>query len=525
MEAPFSEASFHGITEEDQKNQNNQQHYSSTPSSSRTPPAPHKKRRNQPGTPYPDAEVIALSPKTLMATNRFICEVCNKGFQREQNLQLHRRGHNLPWKLKQKNSKDQANRKVYLCPEPTCVHHDPSRALGDLTGIKKHFSRKHGEKKWKCEKCPKKYAVQSDWKAHSKTCGTKEYRCDCGTLFSRRDSFITHRAFCDAPAQENNTSQPPNNMSSAISSQLYGSSSNNNHMSLALSQMCPQIHHQTNNNNQSASDLLHFGGANIAKTEESNHNFPSTPSLGFSFKPSLYQTPSSMFFMPPESNQNQNYHHFGGTDSKPFQGLIQLSELHNNNSSFSEHFNIYNIEGSSFFSEGTCSVMGDHHQHHQFQTSSTTVPSLFSSTFLHSSNITPHLSATAMLQKAAQMAASSSNNTSSSSDHKPNYGNMQDQMMNSSIFGASDDHDYGLKEEEPKHLQKMMSAGGSERLSTRDFLGVGQDHVVRSLSEGVSEEDPQQQQQHGFFNLSSLEAERNGSRATGQCFGDGGNFQ
>lgn len=132
----------------------------------------------------PDAEVIALSPKTLMATNRFICEVCNKGFQREQNLQLHRRGHNLPWKLKQKSNKE-VRRRVYLCPEPTCVHHDPSRALGDLTGIKKHFCRKHGEKKWKCDKCSKRYAVQSDWKAHSKTCGTREYRCDCGTLFSR----------------------------------------------------------------------------------------------------------------------------------------------------------------------------------------------------------------------------------------------------------------------------------------------------------------------------------------------------
>jgi hypothetical protein len=129
--------------------------------------------------------VIALSPKTLLATNRFVCEVCNKGFQREQNLQLHRRGHNLPWKLKQKNPLQAQRRRVYLCPEPTCVHHNPSRALGDLTGIKKHYCRKHGEKKWKCDKCNKRYAVQSDWKAHSKTCGTREYRCDCGTLFSR----------------------------------------------------------------------------------------------------------------------------------------------------------------------------------------------------------------------------------------------------------------------------------------------------------------------------------------------------
>lgn len=160
-----------------------------------------KRKRNLPGTPDPDAEVIALSPKTLMATNRFVCEICNKGFQRDQNLQLHRRGHNLPWKLKQRSSKE-IRKRVYICPEPTCVHHDPARALGDLTGIKKHFCRKHGEKKWKCDKCSKRYAVQSDWKAHSKTCGTREYRCDCGTLFSRRDSFITHRAFCDALAEE-----------------------------------------------------------------------------------------------------------------------------------------------------------------------------------------------------------------------------------------------------------------------------------------------------------------------------------
>ncbi|KAF6142683.1 hypothetical protein GIB67_015169 [Kingdonia uniflora] len=138
-----------------------------------------------------------------MATNRFVCEICNKGFQRDQNLQLHRRGHNLPWKLKQRTSAE-IKKRVYICPETTCVHHNPARALGDLTGIKKHFCRKHGEKKYKCEKCSKKYAVQSDWKAHSKTCGTREYKCDCGTIFSRRDSFITHRAFCDALTEENN---------------------------------------------------------------------------------------------------------------------------------------------------------------------------------------------------------------------------------------------------------------------------------------------------------------------------------
>ncbi|NP_001169281.1 uncharacterized protein LOC100383144 [Zea mays] len=166
-------------------------------------PAPVKKKRNLPGTPDPDAEVIALSPGTLLATNRFVCEVCGKGFQRDQNLQLHRRGHNLPWRLRQRGpGAPPPRRRVYVCPEPACVHHSPARALGDLTGIKKHFCRKHGEKRWACPRCAKRYAVQADLKAHAKTCGTREYRCDCGTLFTRRDSFVTHRAFCGALGEE-----------------------------------------------------------------------------------------------------------------------------------------------------------------------------------------------------------------------------------------------------------------------------------------------------------------------------------
>ncbi|KAL5228692.1 hypothetical protein ABZP36_016957 [Zizania latifolia] len=184
------------------------QHVAGAPMSEPPPPAPapavKKKKRSLPGTPDPSAEVVALSPRTLLATNRFVCEICGKGFQRDQNLQLHRRGHNLPWKLPQRGgggAGEPPRKRVYVCPEASCVHHSPSRALGDLTGIKKHFCRKHGEKKWRCDRCEKRYAVHSDWKAHSKVCGTREYK---------RDSFVTHRAFCDALVQENNKLAQPN---------------------------------------------------------------------------------------------------------------------------------------------------------------------------------------------------------------------------------------------------------------------------------------------------------------------------
>ncbi|PON59897.1 TFIIH C1-like domain containing protein [Parasponia andersonii] len=268
-----------------------------------------KKKRNPPGNPDPTAEVIALSPNTLLAKNRFVCEICNKGFQRDQNLQLHRRGHNLPWKLRQRSPNEVIRKRVYICPDPSCVHHNPTRALGDLTGIKKHFCRKHGEKKWKCDKCSKKYAVQSDWKAHSKTCGTREYKCECGTIFSRRDSFITHRAFCDAIAEENNrtaslqrqissnqiSSQQPELISSILSSI---NDENDNTPTETTSDQFKHIsehmmiknnpltldHHSMNNNNMAAGGLFSSrsnGLNNMIINNTSTTNISSSAPLSF----------------------------------------------------------------------------------------------------------------------------------------------------------------------------------------------------------------------------------------------------
>ncbi|CAN6464114.1 unnamed protein product [Victoria cruziana] len=305
-----------------------------------------------------------------MATNRFICEVCNKGFQREQNLQLHRRGHNLPWKLKQKSTKE-VKKKVYLCPEPTCVHHDPSRALGDLTGIKKHYCRKHGEKKWKCEKCSKKYAVQSDWKAHSKICGTREYRCDCGTLFSRRDSFITHRAFCDALAQE--SARLPSGL------QLFNSQQRPPSGILRIQGGGgPQFDHLITPSNSSLRSLPSFFHPGL------DQNFSEgSPSLNA--YPGLTQIPAL------SSNDNSN--------PNPAATLFNLGFLPNGsigNKNDGNNNNHLAPSGLAIQAQFNNNVLNDH--------MSESVSSLYSS-HMQNEAVLPHMSATALLHKAAQMGA------------------------------------------------------------------------------------------------------------------------
>ncbi|XP_068664545.1 zinc finger protein MAGPIE [Aristolochia californica] len=423
-----------------------------------------KKKRNLPGTPDPDAEVIALSPKTLMATNRFLCEICGKGFQRDQNLQLHRRGHNLPWKLRQRTTKEPRKR-VYVCPEKTCVHHHPSRALGDLTGIKKHFCRKHGEKKWKCEKCSRRYAVQSDWKAHSKTCGTREYRCDCGTPFSRRDSFITHRAFCDALAEEtariaaastiNNSAAP-----SGLAYQLLGNTLRP-HMVKHFSSVFKPI--QTNNEgmDQNRPGLPQWmGHRNHSNSMLSNNNLADLPRIGSTFSGALYTDPFASCSSAQSTDYPMNWVYANKVPSSSSGELMSTS-----------------------LPSSTMKEMSGHHL--------VSVPSLYSNQQNQNPHPTPtDMSATALLQKAAQLAATSSIDPSFLGGLGTKCSNVHNQggnKFNGLISATNGAPSFGTNQNSNPDLiaipttsnQSLATNPGRSQTDdleggqTRDFLGVG----------------------------------------------------
>ena len=210
------------------------------------------------------------------------------------------------------------------------------------------------------------------------------------------------------------------------------------------------------------------------------------------------------------SNDNHN---------SPSSNLINLSFLSGNNGiasgtsnpnaaavpsgnhMISNHFGGENAVGGS--GGGSTGLFPNNLMSSAGRINSGAVPSLYSSS-MQNPNSASHMSATALLQKAAQIGSSSSNNNNSnnassilrsfgSGMYGESESNLNDLMNSFSNPGATGNNVNRVDSPSYGGVNKGLNA--DKQSMTRDFLGVGQ--IVRSMSESGGFQQQKQQQQHG----------------------------
>lgn len=176
-------------------------------------------------------------------------------------------------------------------------------------------------------------------------------------LFHRRDSFITHRAFCDALAQESARNLNPPSLNS-IGSHLLG-----------LSQMSTQDHHHHQMNHQPMAsthhDMLRLGNSSRPGPQLDNlmsPQFHPSPSSSRNMQPS-----QSMFMQSQVPNNEENQPPLGlmqTNKSSTLHGLMQLPQINNNASIGSSSTTPPSLFNLSFYpsnNNNTSAMNGGHH--------------------------------------------------------------------------------------------------------------------------------------------------------------------
>ncbi|KAI3796199.1 hypothetical protein L1987_38864 [Smallanthus sonchifolius] len=112
--------------------------------------------------------LIPTAAQIMVGPTQFSCTVCNKTFNRYNNMQ------ETPSKGCKNN-----------------IDYPKSKPLKDFRTLQTHYKRKHSEKQFGCRKCGKPFAVKGDWRTHEKNCG-KFWYCVCGADFKHKRSLKDH---------------------------------------------------------------------------------------------------------------------------------------------------------------------------------------------------------------------------------------------------------------------------------------------------------------------------------------------
>ncbi|GFO02945.1 Atm interactor [Plakobranchus ocellatus] len=87
-------------------------------------------------------------------------------------------------------------KKQFHCPVTSCYFNtDSERFFKNMDILRVHYMKVHSEKKFKCVKCEKAFALARDCQRHEEECG-QTFPCpECGKEYTKRDSLLKH---CDA---------------------------------------------------------------------------------------------------------------------------------------------------------------------------------------------------------------------------------------------------------------------------------------------------------------------------------------